>query len=97
MVIPIVVEVEYAVQLVVDGYVQLFRVLDALAERLTSVLFHLDVVELSGIIHKKAFLQMRVLLMRHNTHSLIRTSLTHTKVLRVRSFSLITDDALHVS
>lgn len=48
VVVPVVVEVQHAVDLGVGGHVQLLCALHALAHRLAGVLLHLDVVELSA-------------------------------------------------
>ena len=51
MVISVVVKVEDPVELAVNGDVDVLSVLDSLAQRLSGVLFHLDVVKLPGTEH----------------------------------------------
>ena len=46
MVVSVVVKVEDPVELAVNGDVDVLSVLDSLAQRLSGVLFHLDVVKL---------------------------------------------------
>ena len=48
MVVSVVVEVDHSVHLAVHGHVDVVRVLDALAQGLSRVFFHLDVEELPG-------------------------------------------------
>jgi hypothetical protein len=51
VVVPVVVEVEDAVELAVLVHVNVLRVLHALAHRLPRILLHLDVVELPATEH----------------------------------------------
>ena len=46
VVVPVVMKIENSVDLRVSAHVKIFRVLDAFADSLPRVLFHLDVVEL---------------------------------------------------
>ena len=51
VVISVVVKVEDPIELAVNGDVDVLGVLDSLAQRLSGVLFHLDVVKLPGTEH----------------------------------------------
>ena len=48
MVVSVVVKVEDPVELALHGHMEILRVLDSLAESLSGVFFHLNVVELPG-------------------------------------------------
>jgi hypothetical protein len=52
VVVPVVVEIEDAVELALLGHVNVLGVLQTLADRLPRVLLHLDVVELPASKHR---------------------------------------------